>query len=113
MAEKRKAGRVKRRLSLRFGTDTPSRLAFTEDVSARGLFVKTTNLCPPGTLIQIELELPDGDPVFLEGMVRWSKKVPPQVIHLVRKSGMGVRIIRFIAGEERYRRFVDGLRRTP
>ena len=112
MVEKRKTGRSKKRLSLRFGTDTPSRLAFTEDVSPRGLFIKTPNLCPPGTLIQIELELPDSEPVFLEGMVKWSKKVPPQVIHLVRKSGMGIKITQFIAGEERYRRFIDELRRT-
>jgi hypothetical protein len=109
MAEKRDTGRVKKRLSLRFGTDTPSRLAFTEDVSAHGLFIKTTNICPPGTRVQIELDLPDCEPVFLEGMVRWTKKVPPQVIHLVKKSGMGIKIMRFIAGEERYRRFVAGL----
>ncbi|GLI38756.1 PilZ domain-containing protein [Geobacter hydrogenophilus] len=109
MAEKRDITRHKKRLSLRFGTTTPTRLAYTEDVSAHGLFIKTTNLCPPGTRIQVELTLPDEEPVFLEGMVRWTKKVPPQMIHLVKKSGMGVMITKFIAGEMAYRQFIDEL----
>ena len=109
MAEKRDIRRHKKRLSLRFGTDSPARLAFTEDVSDHGLFIKTTNLCMPGTRIQIELTLPDDDSVFIEGMVRWTKKVPPQMIHLVKKSGMGVKITKFIAGEEAYRHFLAEL----
>ena len=89
MPEKRDTKRMNKRLAIRFGTDAPTRLAFTEDVSAHGLFIKTTNLCTPGTRIHIELTLPGDDAVFLEGMVRWTKKVPPQAIHLVKKSGLG------------------------
>lgn len=109
MAEKRDITRHRKRLSLRFGIDTPTRLAFTEDISMHGLFIKTTNICPPGTRLQIELSLNDSDSVFLEGMVRWTKKVPPQMIHLVRKSGMGIKILRFIAGEESYHSFVQNI----
>lgn len=109
MAEKRDLKRHKKRLSLRFGTVAPTRLAFTEDVSSHGLFIKTTNICSPGTRIQIELTLPDDESVFVEGMVRWTKKVPPQMIHLVKKSGMGVMIMKFIAGEEAFRRFITEL----
>jgi len=109
MPEKRDTKRMNKRLAIRFGTDAPTRLAFTEDVSAHGLFIKTTNLCTPGTRIHIELTLPGDDAVFLEGMVRWTKKVPPQAIHLVKKSGMGVMITKFIAGESAYREFIAGL----
>lgn len=109
MAEKRDITRHRKRLTLRFGPDAPTRLAYTEDVSAHGLFIKTTNLCPPGTRIQIELTLPDDEPVFLEGMVRWSKKVPPQMIHLLKKSGLGIMITKFVAGEQAYRQFIDSL----
>ncbi|RNC73160.1 MAG: pilus assembly protein PilZ [Desulfuromonadales bacterium] len=109
MADKRDIIRHKKRLSLRFGIDAPERLAFTEDVSAHGFFIKTTNICPPGTRIQVELKLPDDESVFVEGMVRWTKKVPPQMIHLVRKSGMGIKIMKFIAGEEAFRYFIDEL----
>jgi hypothetical protein len=32
----------------------------------------------------------------------WAKRVPQNLFHLVKKSGMGVRIIRFHSGRERY-----------
>lgn len=104
MADKRIIKRLKKRISLRFGGDEPSRLAFTEDVSVDGLFIKTTNISRPGSLIRVIMELEGGTVVELEGRVMWAKKVPPQMIHLVRKSGMGVRIVRFIAGAEAYGR---------
>jgi hypothetical protein len=102
LADKRIINRLKKRLAIRFGSDEPSRLAFTEDISANGLFIKTTNIYRPGTLIRVFMELEGGKVVELEGRVMWAKKVPPQMIHLVRKSGMGVRIVRFISGAEEY-----------
>ena len=107
MAEKRNIIRLKKRLSLKFGTDAPTRVAFTEDLSPKGLFVKTVSPLPPGTRVIIELTLPDGEIVLLEGMSRWRKSAPPQVIHLVNKKGMGVKILRFISGEEFYLRIMD------
>lgn len=108
MGNKRSVNRLRRRLSLRFGVDSPVRLAFTEDVTAHGMFIKTTNLYPPGTRIAIELILPDEKRVLLTGMIRWSKKVPPQMIHLVRKAGIGVKILTFQSGEEDFRQFLEG-----
>ncbi len=106
MAEKRLINRIRRRLSLRFGLDKPVRMAFTEDVNDDGMFIKTTNLYRPGTQVTIELTLPDKTSVNLIGIVRWSKKVPPNMIHLVKKAGMGVKIVNFIVGEEDFRRFL-------
>ncbi len=108
MADTRIVKRLRRRLSLRFGVDAPVRLAFTEDVTAHGMFIKTTNLYPPGTRIAIELILPDEKRVKLMGMIRWSKKVPPRMIHLVKKAGIGVKIIKFESGEEDFRQFLEG-----
>jgi Tfp pilus assembly protein PilZ len=108
MAEKRIIKRVRRRLSLRFGQDKPVRMAFTEDVTDDGMFIKTTNLYRPGTQIAIELILPDERRVNLIGMVRWTKKVPPNMIHLVKKAGMGVKILRFVDGEDTFMEFVLG-----
>ena len=102
MADKRIVRRLKKRIALRFGSDEPSRLAFTEDISVDGLFIKTTNISRPGSLIRVVMELDDGTVVELDGRVMWAKKVPPQMIHLVRKSGMGVRIVRFVSGAEAY-----------
>ena len=107
MADKRNLGRHRKRFSLRFGIGEPVRLAFTEDISSTGLFIKTTNICNPGTVVTVELNLNDETKVVLEARVMWAKKVPPQMIHLVKKSGMGVRINRFVSGGMEYLRFCE------
>jgi hypothetical protein len=106
MPEKRNILRMKKRLSVKIGTEAPNKLAFTEDLSANGLFVKTCSPHPPGTRVKIEVTMPDGNLVMLEGMSRWRKSVPAQVIHLVNKKGMGIKILKFISGEEFYRNYI-------
>lgn len=108
MAEKRILKRVRRRLTLRFGSESPVRTAFTEDVTEHGLFIKTTNLYAPGTHIIIELVLPTEQRVIVTGMVRWSKKVPPTMIHLVNKAGLGIKFLKFETGEEQFQEFLAG-----
>jgi hypothetical protein len=107
--DKRIILRHKKRLSLRFGINDTEKLAFTEDISAHGLFIKTVNILPLGSRVKVEIALPDGVMIRLEGMVRWSKRVPPQMIHLVKKSGFGILITRFLEGEDRYRNMVAEL----
>lgn len=106
MAEKRNINRYKKRLSVRYGADAPNQLAFSEDVSDHGIFIKTGKVYPLGTILQIEITLPDDEYVFFEGMVRWSKKIPPQLLSKVQKAGLGIQITRFIAGQAAYREFV-------
>ncbi len=107
MAEKRYDKRRRRRFALRFGTDDPIRLAFTEDISMVGMFIKTTNIYPPGSSLKVTLILPDEQTVIVEGKVQWARKVPPQMLRLVKKAGFGLKIARFIQGEELYRRICD------
>jgi Tfp pilus assembly protein PilZ len=102
MAEKRNLDRHRKRFILRFGTDELPYKAFTEDISTTGLFIKTAKTYPPGSRLLVELELDEQRRVLMETRVMWAKKVPPQLIHLVKKSGMGVRITRFISGEAAY-----------
>ena len=109
MSEKRTPIRLKKRLSVRFGIEEANRVAFTEDLSATGMFIKSLNVCPPNTKIKIEFSPDDKNKVFLEARVMWAKKVPQNLFHLVKKSGMGVRILQFYSGEEHYRRFCDSM----
>ncbi len=109
MADKRTLKRHRKRLSLKFGIEEPVRLAFTEDISPQGLFIKTANVCPAGNTIKIDLTLPDNQVVQIEAKVLWAKKVPPQMIHTIKKSGMGVRIVRILSGEELYGRMCEEL----
>lgn len=106
MVNKRET-RLRKRLALRFGTAAPERIAFTEDISYQGLFIKTSQICPPGSRIRIDLTMPDRQVVEIEGQVRWAKHVPPQMLRLVRKCGMGVRITRVLSGEEIYNAFCE------
>ena len=109
LAEKRNPTRLKKRITVRFGIEEASRVAFTEDISLTGLFIKSANVYPPNTKIRIEFSPDDVNNVVLEARVMWAKKVPQNLFHLVKKSGMGVRILRFYSGEEHFLQFCETL----
>lgn len=106
MADKRNLNRFKKRLPVRFGAGAPTKLAFSEDLSTHGIFIRTAATWPSGTTLQVEMTLPDDEYVFFEGVVCWSKKYPPQLINKVQKAGLGLRIVKFIAGQAAYQLFV-------
>lgn len=102
MSDKRDKHRTKKRISLIFGSgDELQRRAFSEDLSPLGMFIKTANVSNPNTLLKIEL-LHGEQVIRLDARVMWAKRVPQNLFHLVKKSGMGVRIIRFHSGQELY-----------
>jgi hypothetical protein len=110
MTDARDVKRHRKRLTLRFGIDAPTRLAFTEDISLQGMCIKTAMVCSPGSRLNIELNLPDGNVAMIAGLVMWAKKVPPNMIRLVKKCGMGVRITGITSGEAQYRSLCNELR---
>jgi hypothetical protein len=69
VADKRDIRRIKRRMSIYFGIDEAVRIAFTEDISMTGMFIKTPNVIPPGSRIKIEFDLPEGSRVVLVARV--------------------------------------------
>jgi hypothetical protein len=105
-SDKRDIVRHKRRLTVRFGIDEANRVAFTEDISITGMFIKTPNICPPNTKILIEFEL-SNKKVEIVGRVMWAKKVPQNLFHLVKKSGMGIRFLRFISGQDDFNNYFE------
>ena len=107
VADKRDIRRIKQRITIRFGLGDAVRMAFTEDVSMTGMFIKTPNIAPPNSIIKIEFTLPEGSIVQVEARVMWAKKVPQNLFHLVKKSGMGVHFLRFLAGEDAFDDFFE------
>lgn len=105
MAEKRKILRLRKRLKLRYGVTKATSLAFSEDFSEQGIFIRAVNVILPGSTIKIELFLPDNETVCLEGRIIWGRRVPGSLIHLSKKSGMGVLITKILSNEEKYRSF--------
>lgn len=113
MADKRDAARYRKRIRLRFGkTSPPGNLAYTEDISMTGIFIKTPNVLQPGNCISIILEVPDTDPVVMEGRIMWAKRVPLSLIHRVNKSGMGVKIVKILSGGSVFLQLNEELRHT-
>lgn len=110
MAENRQQKRHRKRLQLRYGVDGSMRTAFTEDVSEEGFFIQTSFVHSPKTEIRIELMTPTNECIHLDGRVRWAKRVPPNLARLA-KGGMGIRIIRFHAGEVIYRGLCEEMKR--
>jgi len=103
--DKRNPDRFKRRIAVQFGVSEPNRTGFTEDISEGGLFLRVANVCVPNTVLNLKIDLDKETTVTMTARVMWAKKVPQNVFHLVKKSGMGLRIIRFYSGEQQYRQF--------
>ncbi len=74
MSEKRRATRQRRRLKLRYGSDSLLKLAFTEDISETGMLIKTSTVMKPGSLITIELYATDATIISLRGLVMWGEE---------------------------------------
>jgi hypothetical protein len=116
MADNRDLKRHRKRLTLKFGVDAASRISFTEDISRLGMCIRSAVVSPPGTLLSIDLILPDGNLVKMTGVVAWAKKVPPNMIHVIKKCGMGIKFTRIEAGNEAFERFcaeMDGRAQSP
>ena len=111
MAEKRDITRKRRRIKVRFGIEEPSKVAFTDDLSLDGIFIKTAAPEKPGMLLNLEITLPDETLVLCKGRVHWAKRVPPSMLRLVGKGGMGLRILGYTQAEQAYGKFVASLHR--
>ncbi|MFZ2949421.1 MAG: PilZ domain-containing protein [Desulfuromonadaceae bacterium] len=109
MAEKRDIRRIRKRIPIRFGIDETVRVAFTEDISMTGMFIRTPHIIHPNSRIKIEITLPDGYRVELEARVMGAKKVPANLFHLVKKSGLGVHFLRFNSGEAAFDDFFESI----
>lgn len=97
--EKRRSKRHARRLKVRFGEKGSIGFAYsglTNDVSASGLFVVTSQRPKPGTRMHFEVTLPGELPLFLEGVVMRLNLVPPELRQML-KAGFGAR---FLQGSE-------------
>lgn len=111
MAEKRDLGRKRKRVKVRFGIDDPKKIAFSDDISCDGIFIKTASPEKPGLLLNLEITLPDESKVLCTGRIHWAKRVPSNMLRLVGKGGMGIKILSFSQGQQTYQEFVDHLHR--
>jgi Tfp pilus assembly protein PilZ len=91
--EKRARNRIAKRLFIRFGPEQAVNIGFTGDISLTGIFIKTNTMFAPGSILKMEVELPDSKILHLKGTVMWAKRVPATLVRHIKKSGMGVKIV--------------------
>ncbi len=108
MAEKRYLKRYLKRLKVRYGLEQPVKLAFTEDISMTGIFIRTYDVIKPGTIMVVEVYLSDDTKIMFKGCVMWVKKLPPAMVGQAKKAGMGIRIVEFLSdGKGVWREFIE------
>ena len=89
---KREEERKFRRISIRFGLQTPEFRAMAIQISTRGLFISTNSpIFVKGSRLKIEIQSANGR-LQAEAVVRHAKKIPPHLVQ-VDRPGMGVEFI--------------------
>lgn len=97
---KRQCQRFTKRLEVTFTSEASKFRGISSDLSAGGLFIRTQHGLTPGSMVDIEMYLPDGKVGRLQGIVRRTVKTALSVV----KNGMGIELI------ERDQNYLDFLR---
>lgn len=86
---KRGYHRFTKRLQVRFSSGEQTFIGISSNLSGNGLFIRTKNCFVTDSIIDIELEMPDGKISYLKGRVARATKT--QLASL--KNGMGIELI--------------------
>jgi len=81
--------RFTKRLEVRFSSGGLDFTGISSNLSESGLFIRTNRGFAPGSIIDIELVMPDGKKSFLKAVVRRTIKTPMSSL----KNGMGVELL--------------------
>ena len=104
--DRRQEARLKKQIPCELVAQGQRQRALVLDVSAHGLFVRTTTVMDPGAQVGVELQLPGHkEKVELRAVVARSYRVPPHLA-LVAAPGVGLRIT---SAPPEYDEFVAGL----
>ena len=89
--EKRSRLRKKTSLPARFGAERPEKMGLITDVSARGIYVATNAVLVKGSPVQVQVKVPGGEPMLLQGRVIRTRRIASALI-MIATGGMGVRL---------------------
>jgi len=92
LMERRKSPRINKRLEIKFQTVTEY-TAITNDLSETGLFIRTNKAISTGSIVDLKLNLPNSQELFLTGKIIRSIKALPGIFNPLKSSGLGVQLI--------------------
>ncbi|NOZ24674.1 MAG: hypothetical protein GXO94_01060 [Nitrospirae bacterium] len=96
---RRRYKRYTKRIETEFSSGEMAFKGISSDLSEKGLFIRTNHGFVPGTVVDIDLLLPDGSTSHLRGVVRHTVKSQLKTV----KNGMGIEIIE---SDDNYTRFL-------
>jgi uncharacterized protein (TIGR02266 family) len=91
-AERRRAPRVLVDLEVDYASEENYLFAYITDISATGIFVRTTTPEDPGTHLNLRFAAVDDDPIECEGEVIWVNPYRPGTPDNLH-PGMGIRFV--------------------
>ena len=84
--------RYRRRLEVRYAAQgRASQIGYSGNISNTGMMIRTPNVLPPGTILDLELKAPQ-ETIMLSGRVVWARTGPMTWLATGR-IGMGIRFI--------------------
>jgi hypothetical protein len=89
---KQQSRRARKRVEVRYGLEVPSYIGYSGNLSKSGVMVRAVRVFPPGSVLNLELKLPDGASVRARGQVVWAREGPPQWV-MTGRIGMGITFI--------------------
>ncbi len=104
--DNRKEHRVPKKLYVQLSNETKVFWGLLNDFSKNGLFIKCNQDFPIGTVIDIEIFMPDKSTSVLKGIVRRKIDMPESN----RKYGLGIELI---VKDARFIRFVNSVSEKP
>lgn len=102
MAKKRRSTRTIKRLEIAFTARGLTYKGITSNLSREGIFIRTQKGLPPGVIVEVELYLPSGETLKMQGVVKRTIKTQFQDI----KNGMGIELIN---PPQIYMEYIDSL----
>ncbi len=89
--DRRRHEREKKRFKVQFGPGDLAHSGYSVDLSESGLYLQAGFIYPPGTVLVLQIDFPEG-PWTTRGIVRWSKDLPPAFKRSLR-GGMGLEFL--------------------
>jgi uncharacterized protein (TIGR02266 family) len=102
MRQERRHKRIVKRIETEFSAGGSDSRGISSDISASGLFVRTSKPFTPDTLVDLTLHLPGNMVSRLKGRVRWAAKMG----QLSGRNGMGIEIVE---NDENFVNFISSL----
>ncbi len=88
--DKRRSRRIIKRIAVNFGRKDLKHTGITSDISENGLFIRTTRYYSPGSILKINISLPNNGSKTFSGKVVRTYKEPPY--SSLAKNGVGIEV---------------------